>query len=123
MLAGRLDHEPPEEAGGRAVREREAGEQPEQRRVARREAEAVGDRRPGVDAPDRPAVDEHRDEDQGLLLGRVVDPAADRARCQDSSERTNSSSEALAPCSSGCSPHTSSPSTTALPERVQPPIG
>ena len=75
-LAAVLDDEAAQEAGRRAVGQREAGEQPQQRRVLRGEPEDLGDRGAGVDAPDRPAVDEHRHEDQRLLLRRVAHPAA-----------------------------------------------
>ena len=51
MLAGGLDDEPAEEAGRGTVRQRKPGQQAQQRRVARRQPEGVGDRRTACGCP------------------------------------------------------------------------
>ena len=62
--------------GGR-IRQRVAREQAQQRPgAAARGSNSSATGVAGGDAPHRPAVDEHRDEDQRLLLGRVLHPAA-----------------------------------------------
>ena len=120
MLARRFDHESAEEAGRGTVREREPGQQAKQRRITRREAEGIRDRRPGVDAPHRPAVDEHRDEDQGLFLGRVVrSSCAPRAARNRASGRTAGST----PSRHGCRRAARTPPAarhTFVADRVQP---
>ena len=50
---------------------------------------------PGVDPPHRPAVDEHRDEDQRLLLGRVGRSSCAPRAARTSSERTKSAFDAV----------------------------
>ena len=112
VLAGVLDDEPAQEAGGRAVGEREARQLAQQRRVAARGAEAPRRRDiPVCDAPHRAAVDDDGDEDQRLLLRRVLQPAARGAR-HEASERTSSGLAAVVPRRVGAQAAGASPSST-----------
>ena len=79
VLAGVLDDQAAQEAGGRAEGEREARELAQQGRVPARVAEGLGQRDAGVDAPHRAAVDDDRDEDQRLLLRGILEPALRRS--------------------------------------------
>src|SRR3954471_5849485 len=67
-LAAVLDDEVAQEAGRRAVRQREAGEEPQQPGMRPRGADPGGERRGAADAPRRPPVADERHEDQRLLL-------------------------------------------------------
>ena len=65
----------------------------------------------------RPAVDDHRDEDERLLPRRVL-AQSPRRRRQDPIERAKSGLDAVAPCESGCRPHALSPLSTASATRA-----
>ena len=78
MLARVLDDEAAQEAQwADGARARSCASSRSSRGLRRGVAERVGHRRALPDAPHRAAVDDERDEDQRLLLRRVVDPAVD----------------------------------------------
>ena len=101
VLAAVLDDEAAQEAGRRAVREREPGEQAQQRRV--------GSGRAGTCRP--PACRCARPTPAGCRRAPRPAPAPSPGsgrrsscaptRCQESSERTNGGFDAVAPCWSG----------------------
>ena len=113
MLARRLDHEPAEEAGGRAVREREPREQAEQRRVAgaRRKLSAIG---VPVWRPHTGRLSTSTETSTSALswVGSAIQLRT--ARSQDASERTKRGSDAVAPWASACSPHSSRRATVVV---------
>ena len=101
LLAAVLDDEAAEEAGRRAVREREAGQHAQQAGVlgARRKVSATG---VPVWTPHTGRLSTSTETRiRALLLGRIRHPAAGRPAARTPRERTNARRRALTPCSSG----------------------
>ena len=109
VLAGVLDDEPAQEAGGRAVGEREARELAQQRRVAACVAEAPRRARRPVRMPHTGRLSTTTETRISACSWVGSSSQLRAARRQDASERTSSGLAAVVPFASARRPHAAAP--------------
>ena len=117
VLAGVLDDEPAQEAGRRAVGEREARELAQQRRVAARVAERLGERDRRCASPHTVRLSTTTETRISACSCVGSSSQLRAARCHEASERTSSGFAAVVPRSSGRRPQAHEPVVDAAADR------